>query len=138
MDQKDSKIITLLRQDARLSIREISQQTGIRPSTVHQRIQRLVREKVIEQFTVRLNNKAVGEGFIAFLLITTKKDLPASFFANTHVKEFFGITGEYDLVVKLKFRDVEEFNHYLINLRKYPAIQKTLSMIVTTTIKEEI
>ena len=138
MDQKDGKIIALLRQDGRIPIREIARKTGIRPSTVHQRIQRLVADTVIEKFTVKLRNASVDEGFIAFLLIATKKDLPASFFSVPQVKEMFGITGEYDLAVKLKFKGVEEFNHYLINLRKYPAIQKTLSMIVTTTLKEEV
>jgi len=138
LDIKDHKIIELLRQNSRLSIRQIAKKTLIRPSTVHQRIQKLVKEGVIEKFTLKLNNKAFGEGFIAFLLITTKKNIPAAFFDDKHVKEVFGITGEYDLIIKLKFKDVEEFNDYIINLRKVPAIEKTLTMVVTTTIKEEI
>ena len=93
---------------------------------------------IIEKFTLKLNNKAFGEGFISFLLVTTKKDLPSVFFSNKYVKESFGITGEYDLIIKLKFKDVEEFNDYIISLRKYPSIQKTLTMVVTITIKEEI
>ena len=71
-------------------------------------------------------------------MITTKKNIPAAFFDNKRIKEVFGITGEYDLIIKLKFKDVEEFNDYIINLRKVPAIEKTLTMVVTTTIKEEI
>jgi len=137
LDSKDHKIIELLRKNSRLSIRQIAKQSQIRPSTVHQRIQKLVKEGVIERFTLKLNNKAFGEGFIAFLLITAKKKIPDSFFNNNHIKEVFGITGEYDLILKLKFKDVEEFNDYIINLRK-SSIQKTLTMVVTTTIKEEI
>ena len=66
------------------------------------------------------------------------KNIPAAFFDNKRIKEVFGITGEYDLIIKLKFKDVEEFNDYIINLRKVPAIEKTLTMVVTMTIKEEI
>ena len=120
LDGKDHKIIEILRENARLSIRDIAKKTSIRPSTVHQRIQKLVKEGVIEKFTLKLNNKAFGEGFIAFLLITTKKNLPAVFFENKYIKEVFGVTGEYDLILKLKFKDVEEFNNYIINLRKFP------------------
>ncbi len=137
LDGKDHKIIALLRENSRFSIRQIAKKSNIRPSTVHQRIQKLVKENVIEKFTLKLNNKAFGEGFIAFLLMTTKKDLPNLFFTNKHIKEVFGVTGEYDLIVKLKFKDVEEFNDYIIKLRK-SAIEKTLTMVVTTTIKEEI
>ena len=69
VDDKDRKIISLLKENSRYSIRNIAKKTGIRPSTVHQRIQKLIKEKVIEKFTVKLSNKAVGENFIVFILI---------------------------------------------------------------------
>jgi DNA-binding Lrp family transcriptional regulator len=94
---------------------------------------------VIEKFTLKLNNKAVGEGFIVFMLIKTKPSaILDKIVNNKHVKEFSGITGEYDLLLKLKFKDVEEFNKFIINFRKTPSIQTTLTMIVTANIKEEI
>lgn len=138
IERKDHKIMDLLRKNSRLSIRQIAKKTSIRPSTVHLRIQRLVKGGIIEKFTVKLNNKAYGEGFIAFLLITTRQDIPTTFLQNKHIKEVFGITGEYDLILKLKFKDVDEFNHFIINLRKYPSLQKSLTMVVTMTIKEEM
>ncbi len=138
IDNKDRKIISLLKQNARLSIRDIAKKEQLRPSTVHQRIQKLLREEIIEKFTLKLNNEKSGENFIAFLLITTKKDFSSAFFNNENIKEVFGITGEYDLILKLKFSDISQFNSYLINLRKNEAIEKTLTMVATTTIKEEI
>lgn len=138
MDAKDEAILEALKHNSRESIRTIAKKTKIRPSTVHQRIQNLIREKTIEKFTVKLSNKAVGENFIVMLLVTTKKDVPDEFFKNKHIKEVFGVTGEYDLLIKLKFKDVEEFNNFLLKLRKEPSIAKTLTMIVTTDIKEEI
>ena len=75
---------------------------------------------------------------IVFMFLTTSKDLEENFFNNKHIKEVFGVTGEYDLVLKLKFADIEEFNKYVINLRKNPAIKKTQTMIATIDIKEEI
>jgi len=138
LDSKDKKIIALLKQNARLSIRDIAKKAQLRPSTVHQRIQKLLREGIIEKFTLKLNNEKVGENFIAFLLVTTRKDLPSIFFKNEHIKEVFGITGEYDLILKLKFSDINEFNSYLINLRKNEIIEKTLTMVATTMLKEEL
>ncbi len=138
IDAKDRKIIAELKKNSRQTVRDTAKQTGIRPSTVHQRITKLRKEGVIEKFTVKLSNSAVGENFIVFMFVSTKADLPASFFQNRHIKEVFGITGEYDLLVKLKFKDVGEFNNFVIGLRKNKAIEKTLTSIATITLKEEI
>ena len=138
IDAKDRKIITELKKNSRQTVREIAKQTGIRPSTVHQRITKLKKEGVIENFTVKLNNAAVEENFIVLMFVSTKTDLLPSFFNNRHVKEVFGITGEYDLLLKLKFKDVDEFNSFVIGLRKNKAIEKTLTSIATITLKEEI
>lgn len=141
MDKKDEKILELLKHDSRLPIREIAKNTKIRPSTVHQRIKRLVQEKVIEKFTIKLSNKAVGENFIVFMLVKggTTEYIDSRFLNDRHVKEVFGVTGEYDLLIKLKFEDVEEFNQFVIDFRKNKKeIQSTLTMVVTANLKEEI
>ena len=138
IDSKDRKVIAELKKDSRQTVRDIAKKTGIRPSTVHQRITKLRKEGVIERFTVKLDNKSVGEDFIVFMHISTKQDLPAEFFRNRHIKESFGITGEYDLMLKLKFKDVGEFNDFVIGLRKNKAIAKTITSIATITLKEEI
>jgi len=139
VDEKDFSIINVLKENSRESIRDIAKRTKLRPSTVHQRILKLKERGVVEKFTLKLNNKAVGEGFIVFMLIKTK---PAAMLDklvnNKHVKEFFGVTGEYDLLLKLKFKDVEEFNDFVIKFRKEQLIQTTLTMVVTADVKEEL
>ena len=139
VDDKDFAIIQVLKENSRLPIRDIAKKTKLRPSTVHQRILKLKERGVIERFTLKLNNKSVEEGFIVFMLIKTKPSaLLDKLIHDKHVKEFFGITGEYDLLLKLKFKDVDEFNDFVIKFRKEQAIQTTLTMVVTADIKEEI
>jgi|TARA_B100002003_G_C13682145_1_gene344448 DNA-binding Lrp family transcriptional regulator len=140
IDNKDLKIIEILKQNSREPIKTIAKKTGIRPSTVHQRIQRLIKKDVIDKFTVKLNDKAIGENFIAFLLIkgTTSEYITSKFLNSKNVKEVFGVTGEYDVLVKLKFKDVDEFNDFIIKFRKeMKGIQSTLTMVATANIKEE-
>ena len=141
IDNKDAKIIEILKQDSRAPIREIAKQTKIRPSTVHQRIQKLIENKVIEKFTIKLNNKSVGENFIVFMLVkgSTTEYIDNKVLNSKHIKEIFGITGEYDLLIKLKFENVEEFHEFILNFRKEKKeIQSTLTMVVTTNLKEDI
>ena len=141
IDAKDRKIIEVLKQDSRESIREIAKKTKIRPSTIHQRIKKLIENRVIEKFTIKLNNKEVGENFIVFMLVkgTTSEYIDNRILGNKYVKEIFGVTGEYDLLIKLKFEDVGEFNKFLLNFRKEKKeILSTLTMIATASLKEEI
>ena len=141
LDKKDHSIINILKQNSRSAIRYIAKKTTIRPSTVHERIKKLVKEGVIEKFTLKLNNKLVEENFIVFMLIKggTTEYINERIINDEHVKEIFGITGEYDLLLKLKFKDVEEFNDFLIKFRKeHKGIRQTYTMVTTTDIKEEV
>ncbi len=141
LDKKDNLIIQVLKQNSRIPIRDIAKKTGIRPSTVHERIKKLVKGNVIEKFTLKLNNKAVGENFIVFMMVKggTTQYINDKMINNEKVKEIFGITGEYDLLLKLKFRDVEEFNDFLIKFRRgQKGVRQTFTMVTTADIKEEI
>jgi len=138
LDDKDLAILKELRLNSRESIRDIAKKTKIRPSTVHLRINQLIKHGVIDRFTLKLDNKAFGENFIVFVLIKSNKEIKKSFFENEHVKEVFGITGEYDLMMKLKFRDIEQFNDFLLKFRKENEISSTVTMVSTVTLKEEI
>ena len=73
IDNKDLKILNQLKENSRASIRDIAKTTGIRPSTVHQRITKLKDSNVIEKFTVKLNNKQIEENFIVFMFVATEK-----------------------------------------------------------------
>ena len=141
LDNKDQRIIDILKADSREPIREIAKKTKIRPSTVHQRIQKLVENKIIEKFTIKLNNREVGENFIVFMLVKggTTEYIDNKILHDEHVKEVFGVTGEYDLMIKLKFENVEEFHQFVLNFRKdRKEIQSTMTMVVTTNLKEDI
>ena len=141
IDNKDEKIIEILKRDSREPIKEIARKTKIRPSTVHQRIQKLIKNNVIEKFTIKLNNKAIGENFIVFMLVKggTTEYIDNKILGDNHIKEVFGVTGEYDLLLKLKFENVGEFHEFILDFRKgKKEIQSTLTMVATANLKEEI
>lgn len=141
LDDTDHRIIAALRKNSRQSIRQLAKALQLRPSTVHERIRKLRLEGVIEKFTIKLNNSVVSEGFIVFMLVLGK---PTQYVGKTlldhpHIKEVFGVTGEYDLLFKLKFSDVAMFNDFVINFRKEnKEVQKTLTMVATVVLKEEL
>jgi DNA-binding Lrp family transcriptional regulator len=141
LDDKDHKIIGQLRINSRNSVRDIAKATGLRPSTVHERIRRLMNENVIERFTLKLNNEAMGESFIVFMLVsgTPTSYVGTPLLSNPHIKEVFGVTGDCDMLLKLKFKDVAEFNDFVIKFRQEnKEVTKTVTMVVTVNLKEEL
>lgn len=139
LDIKDKNILSELKKDSRSSIRDVAKKLGYRPSTIHQRINRLKKNNVIERFTIKTNNRAVGENFIVIMLVSTEGVIiPDIAFRDEHIKEVFGITGEHDLMLKMKFSDVEEFNDHVLKFRKKYNLKKTVTMVATANIKEEI
>jgi DNA-binding Lrp family transcriptional regulator len=140
LDKKDKSIIQILKHDSRSSVRTIAKETGIRPSTVHQRIKRLVDGGAIKKFTVKLDDELVGEPLTVFILIVGApgKYLDIKLFKSSAVKEVHGITGEYDIIMKCKFADLKDFHKFLIEFRdKYGKnISKTITMVETAKLKE--
>ena len=141
LDDSDRRVLEQLRTNGRASLKEIAQKTGLRPSTVFNRIRRMSDAGVIERFTIRVNPQAVGEDFVVFVLVS---GLPEKFadewlLRNRHVAEAFGVTGEYDLLIKLRFADKGEFNDFIIEFReRYKrSITRTVSMIETVTLKRD-
>ncbi len=135
---QDWKIIDVLKSDSRMAIREIAKKTKLRPSTVHNRIQKMKENGIIEKFTLKLDNSKANENFIVFLFVLTAKNIENTKFKDFRIKEVFGVTGDYDLLLKCKFKDIVEFNEFLIQFRDNNPITKTLSMISTCTLKEEL
>lgn len=138
IDKTDKKILRQLKLDSRQSLKEISEKTKIRPSTIHARIQKLLENKVIENFTIKTNDKELKEDFIVFILINSNEEIPNVFFKKSCIKDVFGITGSYDLVMKCKFKDIVEFNEFILELRKQKEVKDTVTMVSTIKIKEEL
>lgn len=135
LDKNDKKIIDALRVDSSISLKEIAKITTIRPSTIHQRIKKLKDEKVIN-YTIKTDDDKVGENFVVFMMVETDKMFDDKIFNDSHIKEVYGITGEYDLMIKMKFKDVKEFNDFIISFRKKHELKKTLTMVATANIKD--
>jgi len=136
LSQREKNILDLLKQDSRQPIKKIAKATNTKPSTVYQTIRRLQANGTIERFTLVLNDKKVNRNFTVFMLITTSRNLEDDFFSNECIDEVFGVNGEYNLLLKMKFADVEAFNNFLIEFRKKKYIVKTLTMVATVKIKE--
>ena len=62
MDKIDQKILSELSKDSSISIPKLAEKINVNSSVVYSRIKRLVKKKLIERFTIEINNKELGYG----------------------------------------------------------------------------
>jgi len=67
MDHLDRRILSVLVEDGRASFADLGRAVGISRGQARERVQRLVGEGVIEQFSVIINPEKINTGFSTFV-----------------------------------------------------------------------
>ena len=139
IDEKDRTILKHLEQNGRESIQKLSSKTNMPPSTIHNRIKRMEKERIIEGYTVKLNERIMERDFTVYMLVngSTGNYLENEFLQKKEIVEVSGITGEYDLLIKMQFSNISNYNIFLTEFRnEYSTdIKQTVTMVRTEKIK---
>jgi len=146
MDEKDEKILKLLKENSKLTSQQISKKTLIPITTVHNRIKKLEKEGIIKRYTLELDNKKIGKNLAAFINITvdytllkqikmSQYELAKKIKQHESVEEVAMVTGGTDIIIKVRAKDIEELNNFVtIQLRNIDGIEKTQTMVVLNEI----
>lgn len=103
-----------------MPLSEIARRAGVAPATVHERLAKLRRSGVVQGFAVRLNPKTLGYTVTALVHLRTEladevERTVADLRAIPEVDEVHVVTGEYDLVIKVRARDTAHLQELLVN-----------------------
>ncbi|MEF8874221.1 MAG: Lrp/AsnC family transcriptional regulator [Candidatus Thermoplasmatota archaeon] len=67
IDEKDEKILEILKQDSRTPYTEIASELDLSEATVRKRIEKMKGEGIIERFTIELDPSNLGYHMVTFL-----------------------------------------------------------------------
>lgn len=146
LDETDHRILAKLREDSSRSLAEIARELGLPRPTVNYRIQRLRKNGVIRRFTVLRDYRLLGQGLTTFVFVRHRPDegvtvrtLAEKLAGLAGVYEVHIITGEWDLLLKVRSEDLEAVGSLLMEeLRRVPGVGATLSSSVLATVKEAV
>ena len=112
MDKIDQKILSELSKDSSISIPKLSEKINVNSSVVYSRIKRLVKKKLIERFTIEVNNKELGYGVKSLTGInmdSKKRDnIIQELFKIPGVREVSEVTGRFDILVTMYAENLNE------------------------------
>ena len=105
MDKIDQKILSELSKDSSISIPKLSEKINVNSSVVYSRIKRLVKKKLIERFTIEINNKELGYGVKSLTGINMdskqRDNIIQELFKIPGVREISEVTGRFDILVTM-------------------------------------
>ena len=134
----DLQILSELSNDASISVPRLSKKINVNASVVYSRIKRLVKRKLIERFTIVVNDAELGYNVKALTGINmdTKKreHIIEELFKIDGVREIAEVTGRFDILVTMYARSLDQI-HKMISehIGRIEGIQSSESFIEMKT-----
>jgi DNA-binding Lrp family transcriptional regulator len=146
IDKKDEVILFELKKNARDTTKNIGKTVKIPRITVHDRINKMVKNGIIKSFTIIPDYKKIGLSCTAFIFVSFQSDVNISQRELAKrialLPNVFGIhiiSGEYDLLIKVRGKSLVEIGKLIIDkIRLIKGVSKTLTCTCFETVKEEI
>jgi DNA-binding Lrp family transcriptional regulator len=133
MDEIDHQLLSLLRQDARLSIAALAAKLAVSRGTVTNRIRRLEDDSVIVGYTVRLRPDVQPSEIKAWMSIAVEGNQTRAVIANLlgepGVATLHDTNGRWDLLAELRAQNLPELATVLERIRLLKGISNTETSI---------
>jgi DNA-binding Lrp family transcriptional regulator len=135
-DDLDLRLLTLLQQDPRSSLRALARSAGVAPGTVSERLDRLRVLGVIRGVVLDIDPAALGYSLEVLLGVAVSPGTPLAGPVETllglpWVREVHAVTGRWDLVVILCVRDQDHLLDVIQNqVWPVPGLVKTESLVI--------
>ena len=146
IDTKDEMIIAELKKNARSSTKNIAAHINIPRVTVRDRIQKMLQQGIIKSFNVSIDYKKIGYSTEVFIFISfiptpdvSQRELAKRIAKLPGVNEVHIISGEYDLLLKVRGKTLEDIGTLVVDkLRQLKGVGRTLTFACFETVKEEL
>lgn len=133
MDETDQQLLSLLRQDARLSIADLAHKLSVSRGTVNNRIAKLENKGVIVGYTVRVRPDVQPGGIKAWMSIAVDgnqtRTVIASLMGEPNVATLHDTNGRWDLLAELRADNLQELGQTLERVRLIKGIGTTETSI---------
>lgn len=138
LDEIDSALVRLLRDDARLSNAKLAESTGIAPSTCLMRVRSLIDRGVLRGFHADLDPRALGLGLEALISVSIRvgaRKAITSFSDEMRqlpeVVQIFFLGGAEDFIIHVATRDTDHVRQFVVdNLSAHPSVASTRTSLL--------
>ena len=138
LDDIDRNILALLRENSRRTLADIGERVSLSVAAVKRRVERLERDGVIRGYTARIDTSMVDEAIELLMEVycadrTSPADIRPTFEHLEEVVTAFTVSGEPDVLVRLRVDSVAHLEEVVERVRRDPNVVRTRTMLVLST-----
>jgi Lrp/AsnC family leucine-responsive transcriptional regulator len=122
LDDDDIRILQVIQHDARLTNKEIADKIGKSVSPVFERIRRMETDGVIQQYVAVLDKRKINRSLSAYVHVQLKEHaakmmetFQREVIKFNEVMECYHMTGQYDYLLKVELKDMDEYYIFMIS-----------------------
>ncbi|MBN2101694.1 MAG: Lrp/AsnC family transcriptional regulator [Candidatus Aenigmarchaeota archaeon] len=154
MDEKDKKILQMLKSDCKMPVKNISKAINSPVTTVYSKIKKMEKTGVIKGYKAVLDNKKLGSAVTAFVCVSLmpshvrcsscnkelrneiKTDVTEELKKLPEVECIYMVTGPWDIIMQLKSESVESVGELITKkIRSISGIMNTLTLMSVKEVK---
>jgi DNA-binding Lrp family transcriptional regulator len=144
LDDKDWQILAMLMSDGRRSVVEMAVELSMPRATVQERVKKMVEGGIIRKFAAVPDYSKIGKEVAAYVLVSftregtlSQRRLAEEIGLLPEVHEVSLISGEWDLILKVRASSVQEIGSLVVDrLRMMKGIEKTQTCLSFQAMKE--
>ncbi len=134
LDEIDKQILSLMKDNARISLKSLANYTYLSSTAISARIEKLERAGYIQGYFTKINADKFGLNIKAFINLEIepiqKKDFYPYIRSCANVVECNCVTGEYSMLIEVLFASTAELDRFINDLQHFG---KTKTQIVFST-----
>ena len=134
LDAIDRKILTVLQEDASLSVAEIGDKVGLSSTPCWKRIQRLEADGIIMRRVALVDQNKIGLGITVFVSVESGdhsdawlKTFAEAVSAMPEVMEFYRMAGDVDYMLRVVVADMQSYDIFYKKLIKAVTLKNVTS-----------
>jgi Lrp/AsnC family leucine-responsive transcriptional regulator len=141
MEDVDRKIVRLLTVDGRRSFTDLSKETGLSVSAVHQRVRRLEQRGVIRGYRAIAEPVALGLPVTAFVSIkpidpSAPDDAPERLAQLREVEACHSVAGDESYILKVRVASPADLEALLQQIRALANVSTRTSVVLSTPFED--
>ena len=136
----NEKIINVLLEDGRASLRTIADEVDVSVTTISNRLGDIEEQGIIEGYVPRIDYNALGYDVTAIIQLKVEgsalPDITDRLSNHHHITSVYEVTGDYDIIAIGKFTDTDHMNDQIKELLIDPDIKESNTSVVLNTVIE--
>jgi len=141
LDEIDKKIIKVLQDDARTSLRKISELVKVSLGTVSNRVKRMERNGVIKGYSVILDPDQIGWELNVVIGLRIQKgrliEIQERIAKDSRVHGVYDVTGDFDSMVIARAKNRKDLDDLSKNVLSIDGVERSITHLVLNTVKEK-